>query len=411
MNELTQHDRLRILDKVSNLVQKKHVTLNATGVNWRDLVAARTHEIVDATSAADFEKAMQDLLGQLKTSHTGFRHHKSPNIAARLSIHATLRPVKINDSDVWMFEDVHPGGPAHASGIEPGFVLLGSRGKEITPPELPSFGPGEQVLLRVKKPDGADADITVQVPIPKSKVHPVTAPTTIICRKLAAHIGYIKVTMFPGRIGIDFARDLDAAVASLSDCNRLVIDLRGNTGGGIGSLRLMSYLTPDKRPIGYSLNRKLIDINYPKEKLRSFDRIPKHKAEIALLFLRFASTRGAVALRTEGLGQMPFHKRVVIITNRHTASSAEMVAAFAVENKLATLVGTKTAGRLLGGGGFKVGNGYILGLPTSAYFTWEGKLIEKNGIEPDVHVELDHEKLFAGHDTQLEKAVEIIQTL
>src|SRR5713101_937879 len=170
MNELTHRDRVRILDKVCVLVQNKHVTLKTIGINWSSLVAERTQTIVHAPSAAEFEKAMQDLLSQLKTSHTGFRHHKSANIAARLAIHATLRPEKVNGSEVWMFEDVHPGGPAHASGIEPGFVLLGSRGKEITPPELPSFGPGEQVLLRVKKPDGADTDITVQVPIPKSKV-------------------------------------------------------------------------------------------------------------------------------------------------------------------------------------------------------------------------------------------------
>jgi hypothetical protein len=36
-----------------------------------------------------------------------------------------------------------------------------------------------------------------------------------------------------------------------------------------------------------------------------------------------------------------------------------MVAAFAEENALATVVGTKTAGRLLSGSGFKAGFGYF----------------------------------------------------
>ena len=50
-----------------------------------------------------------------------------------------------------------------------------------------------------------------------------------------------------------------------------------------------------------------------------------------------------------------------------------MVAAFAEENKLATIVGTKTPGRLLSGSAFKAGFGYIAGLPVTAYLTWEGR--------------------------------------
>ena len=36
-----------------------------------------------------------------------------------------------------------------------------------------------------------------------------------------------------------------------------------------------------------------------------------------------------------------------MIVNEHTASAGEMVAAFAEENNLATIVGVKTPGRLL----------------------------------------------------------------
>ena len=54
---------------------------------------------------------------------------------------------------------------------------------------------------------------------------------------------------------LDLARDIDMAIAELNDCNRLIVDLRGNPGGGTGGLRLMSYLTADKIPVGYSLTR------------------------------------------------------------------------------------------------------------------------------------------------------------
>lgn len=81
------------------------------------------------------------------------------------------------------------------------------------------------------------------------------------------------------------------------------------------------------------------------------------------------------------------------------------------ENKLATIVGTKTPGRLLSGGAFKVGHGYIVGLPVAGYLTWQGRMLESNGIIPSVSVELSREALREGRDTQLEKAVEVVESL
>ena len=62
--------------------------------------------------------------------------------------------------------------------------------------------------------------------------------------------------MFPGAVRIDLAKMFDTAFARLRDATRLIVDLRGNTGGGIGGLRLMRYLTPGKTDVGYSLTRR-----------------------------------------------------------------------------------------------------------------------------------------------------------
>ncbi len=48
----------------------------------------------------------------------------------------------------------------------------------------------------------------------------------------------------------------DAAAAKAQGCDRLVIDLRGCLGGSLGSARLVSYLRPDRIPIGYDVTRK-----------------------------------------------------------------------------------------------------------------------------------------------------------
>jgi C-terminal processing protease CtpA/Prc len=64
-----------------------------------------------------------------------------------------------------------------------------------------------------------------------------------------------------------------------------------------------------------------------------------------------------------------------------------MVAAFAAENGLATIVGTATAGRLIPGSGTKVGEGYMLIMPRAEYITWHGRRFEGHGVEPNVQAQ------------------------
>jgi carboxyl-terminal processing protease len=81
------------------------------------------------------------------------------------------------------------------------------------------------------------------------------------------------------------------------------------------------------------------------------------------------------------------------VVNEHTASAAEIVAAFARENHLATVVGVKTAGRLIGAKSFKVGGGYRIALPVVAFRTWQDRLIEGTGVEPVTEVVITSEHL------------------
>jgi hypothetical protein len=48
---------------------------------------------------------------------------------------------------------------------------------------------------------------------------------------LSFEIGLFKVGMFPGVLEIEVAKDTDCGIASLNGCSRLIVDLRGNTGG------------------------------------------------------------------------------------------------------------------------------------------------------------------------------------
>jgi carboxyl-terminal processing protease len=405
---LDNHAREKIYSRVCWLVTRKHFDPGMNGANWEELSASRRDQILRSISDEEFEKQIQDLLAELKTSHTGFRRSKSPKIPGRHAIAATFMRCKLNSEERWMFQDVHEGGPAHAVGLRPGDILLQIRNRELIPPEPPIFPVGEDSQYGVQKPDGKRVVGNLSVPSPRSKSHPVIVPKAVLCSQLPDGVGWLKVTMFPGAVGIDLAKMFDTAIAHLRDSTRLIVDLRGNTGGGIGGLRLMSYLTPKKKEVGYSLTRKRKERGYAREKLPRFGHIPSHKATLLWLALRYGFIDKSILVVTEGLGAQKFHGRVVILANEHTASAGEMLAAFAQENGLATIVGTKTAARLLSGSTFKAGSGYILGLPVAAYLTWQGKLIEGKGVTPSIPAELSPGNLLAGQDAQMQKAVEIV---
>ena len=408
---LTLEQRTKIFDNVCHLVENKHFNPTMNGVDWSALAESRRDQILACEQPEAFEKEVNRLVAELKTSHTGFRHAGMRNIPARHAINATLHRFGVNGTERWMFQDVHRGGPAYLAGIRPGDLLLGYREREIRPPEELNFSAGQSAHLTIQKLDGAVQGVSLQLPVPKNKKHPVTAPEAVHAAMLTDEIGLLKVAMFPGAIGIDVAKDIDRGLAALNACSRLIMDLRGNTGGGIGGLRLMSYLTPGKLEVGYSLTRKRRERGYRREELTRFGRIPLHKSTLLWLVARYAFVDKSILVVTEGLGSQRFHGRVVLMVNEHTASAGEMVAAFAEENKLATIVGTRTPGRLLSGGAFKVGHGYILGLPVAAYLTWQGRMLENDGINPATPTELSREALRDGRDTQLETAIEAVKAL
>ncbi len=197
-------------------------------------------------------------------------------------------------------------------------------------------------------------------------------------------------------------------MAELDSCNRLILDLRGNAGGGLAFLRVMSYLTPDRVPVGYSVTRARANAGYSKESLTVFDRIPAQKLALVWLALKFGIGDDSVSLFTEKLGAQPFHHRLVVLVDGETTGAGERIAAFVKERQLGPIVGTKTAGRLICCSLYKVGHGYFVRVPARAWFTWNGELLEDKGVAPDFPVE---SSLDNTADPQLDRAIEVARSL
>lgn len=404
--------RAEILNAVKKLVLAHHI--NVGGVDyaaWTARVDERTPELLKADLAA-FEAGIRQLLTELKTSHTVFYHSLPKELLPQHTINASLRDVPLNDAHKWMFLDVFEDGPAHVAGIRPGDILESLDGTACLPPVTPYFAIGQTHTLGVCKHGAAGRnEIVIDVPQRKGTKQrpPIVEPKSPIHTKIESNIGLLRIPYFPGAMGMGFANALDAAVDDLKKqgCERLIIDLRGNIGGSLGFARLASYMCPGQIPIGHSLTPRRLRDGYDSEALPRVP-MPRSRPELLVTLTRFAFRDKSVMLLTQGLGAQPFHNRIVVLVNEWTNSAAEMVANFATEKGLATIVGQKTRGNVLGAANFKVGGGYWLRLPVFGWFTSKGRSLEGNGVDPDVLVEVSPEALAAGQDNQMTKAIEIV---
>jgi C-terminal processing protease CtpA/Prc len=156
------------------------------------------------------------------------------------------------------------------------------------------------------------------------------------------------------------------------------------------------------------VGRARLRSGYDKTRLPKFRGIPGSTWGVLPLLPKFAFAKRSIAVFSEPLGVQQHHGHVAILINEHSAGAAEMVAAFAQEYRLATLVGAKTAGRLAGASSFKVGGGYRVALPVATYFTWHDANLEGVGLVPDVEETFPPAALWEARDPQLARAAAAI---
>jgi carboxyl-terminal processing protease len=360
---------------------------------------------VDSTPTDNFVSNVNRWLERLRVSNVAFWNGAGRPLPAQYGLNAILSRF----DDLWVFRHVLAGGLADRAGIRPGETLLEIDDQPVS--EAPTFRLGRSYKLRLLERDARtrrSVDITLPAAGPKNRP-PMVEPTALSTRFAASGTGLLHVASFPGIIGYDFARAVSHAVSEFSrqQADRLIIDLRGNCGGGLGSLRLMSYLTPQRISVGYSLTRTARDTKKRPDELTTIGRIPGTKPALwgmALKF-KFVNKDRSIKLVTEGLGHQRFHGRVAILVDEYTRSGAEMVAAFAQEQRLARIIGTKTPGETLGAANFRVGGEFRLRIPLVGWYTASDRVIEGIGVTPETEVHPDLESLRAGRDPALEKAI------
>jgi len=103
------------------------------------------------------------------------------------------------------------------------------------------------------------------------------------------------------------------------------------------------------------------------------------------------------AIKNEGIVKavakpiLPFYGgKIWVLTNKNTASACEPLVDFLKVNNLATIIGEKTAGKMLSAKSFPIDENYELYLPIGNYYTAQNFWIEQNGVEPNIAIKSEN---------------------
>ncbi|NMM47607.1 S41 family peptidase [Marinigracilibium pacificum] len=175
----------------------------------------------------------------------------------------------------------------------------------------------------------------------------------------------------------------------------LIVDLRNNGGGTLDApVVLGRFLTGQNIDAGVYLTRKWFEKEHrsaTKEDIASFPNLQDFTyAGFTQMFQNEAAFRMAVP----GHDGPVFKGNVYVLINQHTASACEPLIYYFKDQKIATLIGQKSAGAMLSAYTFPINEKYGVFIPCADYQTSNGDRIDKVGVAPDIEVEsekaLDH---------------------
>ncbi len=158
--------------------------------------------------------------------------------------------------------------------------------------------------------------------------------------------------------------------------SKLVVDLRGNPGGYLeAAIDMASWFLPAGKTV-------------VKEDFRN--------------------AQDAQIYRSKGYNIFSNKLRLVVLIDGGSASASEILAGALHDNGIATLVGTQSFGKGSVQELVDITPDTSLKVTVARWLTPNGISISHQGITPDVMIKLDEKQFLNGVDTQLNKAIEIL---
>ncbi len=270
------------------------------------------------------------------------------------------------------------GSPAKAAGIKPGDIILEVDGESIEGLSLLA------AVSKIRGPRGSTVKLLVQHlgaidPIVIEIIRGIIPLESVLLRSEPGEkIAHIRLTEFFADTADDLGKMLGEAQANGAE--GLIIDVRDNPGGLLQSVIDVVNLFLDAEELdGDALVLYEIDAN---------NRRTNFKVE-----------KGGVAT------DIP----MVILANEFSASASEILAGALQDHERATIVGATTFGKGSVNILRRLSNGGGLVITFARWYTPLGRLIQDNGLEPDVEVTSRDRQ--TAETIQLEKAIEVLEGL
>lgn len=276
------------------------------------------------------------------------------------------------DNKIYVYE-VFDNSPAKNAGILKGDILVSINGESVDGKNTTEVANiiknnKDNKNVIVVNRDGNEISFDVD-----TKTLIVPALTSSIKEINGKKIGYIYLETFSSTLDTQ----VESSLLSMEKENidSLIIDVRGNTGGYLNSCTKIIELFLEKNKVMYSIKSKKEETKYKDT--------------------------------TDTKRTYP----IVVLVNGTSASASEILAGALKYSYGAKIVGTKTYGKGKVQTTGKLDDGTMIKYTSARWLMPNGECIDKNGIEPDINIELSDDyknNPVEENDNQLNEALRIL---
>lgn len=374
------------LNEVWQEVNEHFFDSNFNGVDWKAKREEYNNRVKQAQSLEEASVVINQMLSELKTSHTHFYTKQEPayyqllGIFNRGSFKKELQKLfpngKLDYTGIGIFtKDINEktfisgileGTPAARAGLKVGDEVIAVDGKPYQP--IQSFLDKAEQEVKVSIQESPDPKSRKDVTVIPKKLNPDTLfleamrQSIKIIERNSKKIGYVHIWSYAG----DQYQQLlveEIGFGKLKDTEGLILDLRDGWGGAEPHyLNIFNKQVPGLTQMARDGVKRTIDLQW--------------------------------------------RKPVVMVVNNGSRSGKEILAYGFKKYGLGKLIGTKTAGAVVGGSPFLLEDGNLLYL--AVVDVWiDGERLEGKGVIPDIEVPFPLEYA-QGKDPQFNKAVDVL---
>lgn len=190
--------------------------------------------------------------------------------------------------------------------------------------------------------------------------------------------------------GADTIEKIEAAYDEIAarGVEKLIIDLRRNTGGAFAVVPLVGHLIGEPIDAGVFVSRSWYDDHDAPPGASDFRSATPWRGYSVQAFQADMPSRPLTSYRIDPM-QPLFRGPVFVLTSARSISAAEIAADALKATGRATLIGERTPGILLSSRRFDIPGGFHLIVPIADYYSIENGRIEGVGVAPDVAIDAE----------------------